>query len=291
MQMIFRKTKLYATVATLFLLLFGIFGGHAVLSQTSPSDSLAVREARRNWLQADLTLDNAAYAATRSAIDKQVRSGVRPDTLVQRYRLQDKDSSDNRKIFRWAYAVYRQQKAKPNRNILLDVNSVMERNLKPGAYDWIRLRFLIAGLAGLERGDALVPVGRRLLTRKYDDEEVMFHYVRALTTSGAKEGRRVALALAREQANEHPKDVYWQWMVADATDSYFDYGGTLTYQENQQVVAELMKTLRMLPAKHPERKRLIEAIVIWQTGFDANGKRQDLSAAEINSAIANTTLR
>ena len=284
-----RVQRLTIVMGALFLLC--ALGNHSLLSQPLPGDSLAVREARRDWLQADLTLDNSAYANTRKAIDKQVRSGVKPTTLVQQYRLKEKDAYDPSKIFRWAYAVYRQQKAQPNRNVLLGVSTVMDRNLRPGAYDWVRLRFLIASLVRIERGDALAPVGRRLLQQKYDDEEVMFHYVRALTLSEDKEDRRVALALAREQSRKFPKDVYWQWMVADATNLYLRYGGVITYEENNQILTEMNKTLRLLPADDPQRKRLIEAIVIYQMHYDANGEKQHHTADEINQAIADTKLR
>ena len=279
-------------VVGISLLLIGTLSNYPLLSQPAPSDSLAVRQARSDWMQADFSLNNSAYATTRKAIDTQIKAGTKPLTLVQAYRLQGADVGDTRKIFRWAYAVYQQQRRinPVNTNDLIEVNSMMKRNGRPGAYDWIRLRFLIASMGRLEQPDLLIPVGRRLLQRVYDDPEVMFRWVRLLSLSQDKENRRLGLALAREQLRNDPTDAYKQWAVSDATSLYLSYAGT-TFEENNQMLVEMKKTLTMLPAKDPNRKRLIEAIVIWQLHFDATGEPAHHSIDEINRAIANTTLR
>ncbi len=282
--------KRSAVVTYASFLLIGVFGSYPSLAQPSPRDSVAVREARMDWLQADMSLDNSAYATTRAAIDKQIKAGTQPSALVQAYRLEGTDVGDTRKIFRWAYAVYLQQRQKPNTNALIEAHSIMNRNLRPGAYDWIRLRFLVASLGSLEQPDQLIPVGRRLLRRVYDDSEVMLRLLRLLSRSQNKEDRRLALALAREQLRNDPKDAYKQWLVSDATMFYLTYAGH-TFEGNKQIIAEMLKTLRMLPANDPNRRGLVEAIVIYQLHYDANGKPRHLSIEEINRAIANTDLK
>ena len=284
--------KRQTVVVCASLLLMGLLGSHPLLSQSSPGDSLAVRQARQDWMQADFSLDNSAYAATRKAIDKQIKEGAKPSTLVQTYRLQGKDVGDTRKIFRWAYAVYREQKTKGtvDTNALIGSSSMMNRNLRPSAYDWIRLRFLIASMGELEQPDSLIPVGRRLLLRVYNDPEVMFRSARLLSLSQDKENRRLGLALARDQLQKDPTNAYKQWEVSDATRLYLGYAGT-TFEDNNQMLGEMKKTLRMLPSKDPNRKRLIEAIVVWQLHYDAQGNRRHPTLKEINQAIANTTLR
>jgi len=287
----FRQTGTRPVALTIGgLLLIGIFSGFPLLSQPASRDSLAVRQARQDWLQADFSVDNSTYAVTRAAINKQLSAGVKPSTLVQRYELNGKDVGDPRKIFRWAYAIYLQQKTEPDTNDLIKASSMLDRNLHPGAYDWIRLRFLVASMGGLERPDALTPIGRRLLKRKYDDPQVMFYFVRQMMRSQNREDRRVALALARQQLQQNPTDPYRQWAVSDATMFYLRYAG-LTFEENKQILAEMEKTLRMLPASDKERKRLIEAIVVYRLHYDSNGKKLHHTLAEINQAIANTNLK
>ncbi len=275
------------------LLTVGIFSDRPVISQTSPRLSLAERQARQDWLQADLSLDNSAYAATRSAINKQIKSGIKPTTLVQKYELKGKDVGDSQKIFRWAYAIFREQRSisAPDINALIRASSMLDRNLRPGAYDWIRLRYIIASMGQLEQPDSLIPVGRRLLKQKYDDPEVMLRLVRQLSGSQDKENRRLALALAKQQLQQDPTDPYKQWAVSDATNSYLSFGGPITFKANKQIVAEKEKTLRLLPANSEHRKRLIAAIVVYRLHFDANGKKLHHTLAEINQAIANTDLK
>lgn len=290
MQISLSQTEWTSVVTCASFLLVGVFVSHPSLSQPTPRESVAAREARMDWLQAEMSLDNSAYATTRKAIDTQIKAGTKPSTLVQAYQLQGKDIGDTRKLFRWAYVVYLQQRQNPNTNALIEAHSMMNRNLRPGAYDWIRLRFLVASLGNLEQPDQLIPVGRRLLHRVYNDSEVTLRLLRLLSRSQDKENRRLALSLAREQLRNDPTDAYKQWAVSDATMFYLRYSG-LTFEENKQIIAEMTKTLRMLPAKDPNRKGLVEALVIYQLHFDANGKPAHHSVDEINRAIANTTLK
>jgi len=261
------------------------------LAQQEP-DTLAAREAKQDWTRAELTLDNSGYAATRAQIDRLVRQGQKPDTLVFYSRLRGKDIYDPQKIFRWAYASYKKQKVNPNQNVLSGVEEVMNHNLRPGAYDWVRLRFLIASLQMFQRPTMqLIGVGRRLLNEKRNDEEVTYHFIRNLKDSESLTDTREAVSLARANSRRHPRDVYWQWLVADTVSAVNDYAGIPTYKGSQDTIAEYKKTLRLLPPGHPYRQRLIDGIVRLQILYDANGKKKVWTMEAYKAALRTTNLR
>ena len=101
-----------------------------------------------------------------------------------------------------------------------------------------------------------------------------------------------AVSLARAEARKRPRDVYWQWTVANCVSSLADYaGGRLTYQQNQEVIAEYKKTLQMLPAGHPYRRRIVETLVRLDLNFDDNGNPVKWNLKMLREALKNTTLR
>lgn len=260
-------------------------------SQQAP-DTLGAREAKRDWMQAELTLDNSGYAATRAQVDRLIRQGQKPATLEFYSRLQGRDIYDAQKIFRWAYSSYRVQKLNPTQNVLSGVEEAMNRNLRPGAYDWVRLRFLIASLQMFLRPKMqLIDVGRRLLQEKHNDEEVTFHLVRNLNDSELLSDRKEAVVLARAGAYKHPQDLYWQWQLADALRAVDDFSWKPSYQGSQAAVAQYKKILRVLPTEHPARLSIIKYIVQREMMFDANGNPQTFSYKAYQKALKNTNMR
>ena len=260
------------THTTVFLLLTFSLCFFSQYTLAQPQEAWEKRQAAMDWTTVELTLDNADYAATRLAIDKAIRSGASPTSLAARYRLQGKEKYDTQKIFRWAYASYRKYKLKPNANSLLGVGEAMNYNLKPGAYDWVRLRFLVTSLSFMPNADTLVVVGRRLLKIQPKDEEVVFHLVRNLQNSKSLSNRKEAVVLARQWAKKYPRDVYWQWSVASAIGAVDMHDGLPTYAYNEESLAEFREVLRMLPAKHPHRPRVIGNIVRLSLKFDGQGR-------------------
>ena len=275
------------------LLMLGVLT-RPVLSQSQIPAGVLKRQAQQDWLTADLTLDNRSYAATRAAIDERIRQGEKPANLERQFRLQGKEIYDAQKIFRWAYAAYRLQKIDPQDNFLSRVESAMDRNLQPGVYDWVRLRFLISSLRFFAARPTaeLIKVGRRLLKVKYNDEEVMFHFVRNLQGSTLLKDRKLSLALARDETQRRPKDAYWQWLVADGVRLITEYRtGFASPKDNQWQIAEYKKVLALLPATDPNRKDLIDAIVRMQLLYDAEGKMQLITQEKVDNAMRNTNLR
>ncbi len=266
----------------------------SVLSQSQIPAGVIESQAQRNWLTADIKLDNRPYAATRAAIDKRIQQGERPANLERSFRLKGKEVYDPQKIFRWAYAAYRQQKIEPQENFLSNVEAAMDRNLKPGAYDWVRLRFLVSSLRFFAARPTaeLIKVGRRLLKVRYNDEEVMFHFVRDLQGSPVLRDRKLSLSLARDEIQRRPKDAYWQWLVADGVRLITEYRtGFASPKDNQWQIAEYKKALALLPARDPNRKTLINAIVHMQLLYNGNGKMQLITPEKVAEALKNTNLR
>ena len=288
------KTTLFARfvchVTIVLMLAMLAVKPQSALSQ--PVDTLAAREARRDWMQVELTLDNSAYAATRAQIDKLIRQGEKPSTLKARYKLKGREQYDSQKIFRWAYSAYRQQKLNPQINGLIGIEEAMDRNLRPGAYDWVRLRFLVGSLQGfLKPTMELIEVGRRLLKVRYDDEEVMFHFIRNLKGSQSLADRKQAVSLARANASKYPRDVYWQWTLANTLTGVNSFTAYPTYAGNQAEIREYRKTLQMLPSVHPNRQRIIDTLVHLDMEFDAKGNRQRPTYEDYKEALRNTTLK
>lgn len=278
-----------------FLLIAFNSGTHTAFCQSAMPPEIQDRLDQQDWLTADLQLDNRPYAATRAAIDKRIRQGEKPANLERLFRLQGKEAYDPQKIFRWSYAAYRAQKLETDQNFLLGIRDAMNRNLKPGAYDWVRLRFLAASLQGFLRPTPqLILVGRRLLKVRYDDEEVMYQWIHNLSLSQSIDERKLGLALARDEAQKHPRDGRWQLLVARAVSLVLEHSVPsidLSYKDIQWEIAEYKKALALLPANHSARKGIIRTIVLRQLLYNSNGEKQVPSQAMIDNATRNTTLR
>lgn len=285
-------TQIVKTSAILLLIMLGITAQKALCQPQIPIE-VQQRLAQQNWMTADFKLDNRPYAKIRSALDTRIARGEAPINLEQRYRLKGTDIYDSQKIFRWAYSAYRLQEVKSDQNFLSDVEAAMDYNLKPGAYDWIRLRFLIASdrfFASRPTAE-LIKVGRCLLQTRYNDDDVMFGFVRMLQESQSLKERKLSLSLAHDAAQQKPRDAYWQWAVANSVSSVVEYAtATPPYEANQWEIAEFKKTLQLLPAKDSNRKELIRTIVHLQLLYDSNGKRLPYGDHTLEEALKNTTL-
>ena len=249
---------------------------------------------QQDWLTADIKLDNRPYAKIRASLDERVARGEKPINLERRYRLQGQDAYNPQKIFRWAYSAYLLQQAKPEQNFLSGVEAALNRNLKPGAYDWIRLRFLVSSerfFASRPTAE-LIKVGRRLLQIRYDDDDVMFDFVRMLQESQSMDERKLSLALARDGAQKNPRDAYWQWAVANSLDSVVHYATVIpSYRDAQQEIAEYKKTLQLMPTNDPNRRGVVETIVHLQLLYDSKGNRLPYGDNTLADALKKTTLR
>ena len=283
------KTLVVVLLATLSL------GAHTARCQSSMPPEIQDRLDQQNWMTADLNLDNRQYAATRAAIDKRILQGEKPANLERLFHLQGKENYDPQKIFRWSYAAYRAQKLQTNQNFLIGVRDVMDRNLKPGAYDWVRLRFLVASLQGFLRPTPeLIIVGRRLLKVRYEDQEVMYQWINNLRNSQSLDERKLGLALSRDEAQRRPRDGRWQLLVANATESVLEHSVPfidLSYKDLQWEIAEYKKALALLPSNYVSRESIINSIVLRQLMYNSRGEKQIPSQATIDDALKNTTLR
>lgn len=289
------KTINHLKTLAVFLLITFNTGAHTAWSQSAMPPEIQDRLDQENWLTADLKLDNRLYAATRAAVDKRIRQGEKPANLQRLFQLQGKEIYDPQKIFRWSYAAYRAQKIETDQNFLLGIRDAMDRNRKPGAYDWVRLRFLVASLQGFLRPTPqLILVGRRLLKVRYDDQEVMYQWIHNLSLSQSLDERKLGLALARDEAQKHPRDGRWQLLVARAVSLVLEHSVPsidLSYKNIQWEIAEYKKALALLPANHPARKGIIKQIVLRQLLYNSKGEKQLPSQATIDNAIKNTNLR
>ena len=286
-----KLVQIFRSIA--LLLLLGLATQPALSQPQIPAD-VAERMTQQDWLTADIKLDNRPYAATRTAIDKRIRQGEKPANLERLFRLKGKEIYDAQKIFRWAYAAYRLQKTDPQDNLLSTVESAMNRNSQPGAYDWLRLRFLISSqrFFAARPTDELIKLGRRLLKVRYEDEEVMYYFVRDLQGSRKLPDHKLSLALARDEAQKRPKDAYWQWLVANAVTSVVGYKtGFASPKDNQWQIAEYEKALLLMPRSDPNRKRLLDSIIRMQMLYDANGKMQLITEEKVDEAMKNSPLR
>ena len=286
--------KLVQIIRAFALLLLLVIATHSALSQSQIPPEIQERLEQQDWLTADIKLDNRPYAATRAAIDKRIRQGEKPAILERLFRLKGKDAYDPQKIFRWAYAAYRLQKTNPQDNLLSTVESAMNSNPKPGAYDWVRLRFLISSqrFFAARPTEELIVVGRRLLKVRYEDEEVMYYFVKDLQGSGSLQNRKLSLALARDEAQKRPKDGYWQWLVADAVRLVTQRRGPFASpKDTQWQIAEYRKALSLLPTNDSNRKILMEAIARMQLLYDDNGKMQLVTQEKVDEAVRNMKSR
>lgn len=290
-----KQFSLWHTSTVVTLVLIGANLGsiaHPSLAQQVPKRDVQLANSETDWLTADWTEDNSKYAATRVQIDKLISQGQKPAILATRYRLRGNDRYDSQKIYRWSYASYRKQKLAPEQNALIGVNEAMNLNLRPGAYDWVRLRFLVTSMQLFMRPTSeSIALGRRLLRAKKNDEDVAFCLERNLQYSQSLEDRKEAVVMSRANARKHPRDVYWQWMVADSVRFVNDFTGKPTYKGNQETMTEYKKTLQMLPLDHPYRKRIIRELVYLDLNFDSEGKPVKWTSKMYREALKNTTLR
>ncbi len=289
------KTINHLKTLVVFLLITFNTGARTAWCQSAMPPEIQDRLDQENWLTADLKLDNRLYAATRAAIDKRIRQGEKPANLERLFQMQGKEIYDPQKIFRWSYAAYRAQKIETDQNFLLGIRDAMDRNLKPGAYDWVRLRFLVASLQSFLRPTPqLIVVGRRLLKVRYDDPEVMYQWISNLSFSQSLDERKLGLALARDEVQKHPRDGRWQLLAADAVDLVLEHSVGITdlsYKDIQWEIAEYKKALALLPVNHTARKGIIRRIVSRQLLYNSKGEKQLPSQATIDNAIKNTNLR
>ena len=285
----------YLKMLTIFLLIAFALGAHSAFCQSAMPPEIQERLNQQDWLNADLKLDNRPYAATRAAIDKRIKQGEKPANLERLFRLKGKEAYDPQKIFRWSYAAYRQQKIQTDQNSLIGIRDAMNRNLKPGAYDWVRLRFLVASLQGFLRPTPqLINVGRRLLRVRYDDQEVMYQWINNLSLSQSIDERKLGLALARDEAQKRPRDGRWQLLVANCVSLVLEHSVGITdlsYKDTQWEIAEYKKALSLLPKNHAARKETIKTIVLMQSLYNSKREKQVPSQKMIDDAVKNTKLR
>ena len=286
--------KLIKYPAILAVLLLALAAG-AQTKQSQPQVPPEVldRIAQEDWFTADLKLDNQPYATIRAALDKRIAKGESPAFLEREFRLQGQDIYDSQKIFRWAYAAYRKQKLAPNQTLYSEINAAMDRNGKPGAYDWVRLRFLVSSSQGFLRPTAeLIQVGRRLFEVRDDDEEVLFQWIHNLQNSESLDERKLSLEFAREEVRKRPKDGYWQLLLANSVRSIVGYATPIPpYKDMQWQIFEYTKALKLLPANYPGRSGIIKSIVLKRLFYDKNKKLYIPTQKEIDEAVKNTTLR
>lgn len=214
--MIKRVALACATTLILFgsLLFFGCRAGvNQVHSDYAGGD---LPQERWDWVNEQWTGDNRPFQKIKQDITTALDSGQNAGDLAAKYRLKAIASpKDSQAVFGWAYAVRANIRTLPasmeSRMMWFRVREALDQPPSPHAYDYDRLRFLLAYDKSHIRG-----LGERLLKQNPADNSVklqlIYAYINSFGTSllvsesAANQFKVRALQLTGELIQSDPKN-------------------------------------------------------------------------------------
>jgi hypothetical protein len=178
-----------------------IQGSPAYASNQSPL--VFLKKWRLHWSWANETWGNndKPYQETKADIDKALVQGQDLEKLLDKYKSAALDSPTNPvEQFRWAYLAYRISLLPQNQDKGVDKIGLsleaMYRPVSPHSYEYDRLRFLMESY--LTSNYELIGLGRRLIQRDPQNQDIQFYAIRNL--SDPKDwGDRTSLGIVSSQ--------------------------------------------------------------------------------------------